>query len=509
MPPDGTGESWPTQSVPTTTQTLGSGHATPKASSLVTATGTSCQVAPPSRLARSWPPAGTNPVMAVDGVPTATQIPVAQVTSRRIPTPVGNALPVHNAPPSRLSAIAPAPCPGLVGTAPVARQTEALGQVTPAGDIPEGRAPPRIQVAPWSLLTALHDVLPSVAQGDALPLAGAVHGDHGGSTSRALSEHPVPAAVIGGDDRARAPATPTATQSPSADAAHRGEHGHRARHRLRRPVRPAVVGGVDGRRHPGAQPDGPAVVGVPACDGGDAGHGSGSGLADGDDRGRVAVVPRRRARPALWAWPATVPKGEEHRQAADPHPWAGRPVSHRSLHEADPPWSGRNSTLRECWVPCGSVRALVGYPRRAVDWVDLVLLVAVVAAGVQGLRLGALVQVFTFGGFWLGLILGTLLSIALVSSLRPGPVEVGGDPRCGPRLGHPARRRRPHRRGVEQRRRCAATISGGSTRAWAWRSRWWRCSYRPGCSAASCPNPGTPGSGTPSPVPMCCGRSTR
>jgi S1-C subfamily serine protease len=58
-----------------------------------------------------------------------------------------------------------------------------------------------------------------------------------------------------------------------------------------------------------------------------------------------------------------------------------------------------------------------------VDWVDLVLVVAVVAAGVHGLRLGALIQLFTFGGFWLGLILGTLLSIALVSSLRAGPVK--------------------------------------------------------------------------------------
>ena len=58
-----------------------------------------------------------------------------------------------------------------------------------------------------------------------------------------------------------------------------------------------------------------------------------------------------------------------------------------------------------------------------MNWVDLVLLVAVVAAAVHGLRLGALVQVFTFGGFWLGLTLGTLLSIALVSSLRPGPVK--------------------------------------------------------------------------------------
>jgi S1-C subfamily serine protease len=65
----------------------------------------------------------------------------------------------------------------------------------------------------------------------------------------------------------------------------------------------------------------------------------------------------------------------------------------------------------------------VVYPRDAVNWVDLVLLVAVVAAAVHGLRLGAMVQVLTFGGFWIGLLLGALLSIALVSSLRPGAVK--------------------------------------------------------------------------------------
>ena len=68
--------------------------------------------------------------------------------------------------------------------------------------------------------------------------------------------------------------------------------------------------------------------------------------------------------------------------------------------------------------PTGTV-----YPRLAVNWVDLVLLVAVVPAGVHGLRLGAMVQVLTFGGFWIGLLLGALLSIALVSSLQPGPVK--------------------------------------------------------------------------------------
>jgi S1-C subfamily serine protease len=69
------------------------------------------------------------------------------------------------------------------------------------------------------------------------------------------------------------------------------------------------------------------------------------------------------------------------------------------------------------------VRDPVVYPRPVVNWVDLVLLVAVVAAAVHGLRLGAMVQVLTFGGFWIGLLLGALLSIALVSSLHPGPVK--------------------------------------------------------------------------------------
>jgi S1-C subfamily serine protease len=62
-------------------------------------------------------------------------------------------------------------------------------------------------------------------------------------------------------------------------------------------------------------------------------------------------------------------------------------------------------------------------PSTRVNWVDLVLLVAMIAAAVHGLRLGALIQLFTFGGFWLGLVLGTLLSIAIVSSLHPGVVK--------------------------------------------------------------------------------------
>jgi S1-C subfamily serine protease len=49
-----------------------------------------------------------------------------------------------------------------------------------------------------------------------------------------------------------------------------------------------------------------------------------------------------------------------------------------------------------------------------VNIVDLVVLVVVALAAVQGLRLGAIVQVLTYGGFWIGLWLGALLASVTV-----------------------------------------------------------------------------------------------
>jgi S1-C subfamily serine protease len=43
-----------------------------------------------------------------------------------------------------------------------------------------------------------------------------------------------------------------------------------------------------------------------------------------------------------------------------------------------------------------------------VDWVDLLIIGLMLLAAVHGLRLGAVVQIFTFGGFWLGMIIGSL-----------------------------------------------------------------------------------------------------
>lgn len=45
-----------------------------------------------------------------------------------------------------------------------------------------------------------------------------------------------------------------------------------------------------------------------------------------------------------------------------------------------------------------------------MNLVDLVVLAVVAIAAVQGLRLGAILQVLTFGGFWIGLTLGALLA---------------------------------------------------------------------------------------------------
>ncbi len=52
----------------------------------------------------------------------------------------------------------------------------------------------------------------------------------------------------------------------------------------------------------------------------------------------------------------------------------------------------------------------------SVDWVDLLIIGLMLLAAVHGLRLGALVQILTFGGFLLGFLLGTLVWVPLLRS---------------------------------------------------------------------------------------------
>ena len=49
-----------------------------------------------------------------------------------------------------------------------------------------------------------------------------------------------------------------------------------------------------------------------------------------------------------------------------------------------------------------------------VDWVDLLIVGLLLLAAVHGLRLGALVQILTFGGFWLGFFVGALVWVPLL-----------------------------------------------------------------------------------------------
>jgi S1-C subfamily serine protease len=67
-------------------------------------------------------------------------------------------------------------------------------------------------------------------------------------------------------------------------------------------------------------------------------------------------------------------------------------------------------------------RCTFDYPR-CVNWVDLLLIGLMLLAAVHGLRLGALVQLLTFGGFWLGMLIGTLAWVPLLSFMHDEDVR--------------------------------------------------------------------------------------
>jgi S1-C subfamily serine protease len=59
-----------------------------------------------------------------------------------------------------------------------------------------------------------------------------------------------------------------------------------------------------------------------------------------------------------------------------------------------------------------------------VDVVDVVLILLVASAAVHGLRLGAVVQVLTLGGFLVGMALGVLVAVLVVPSLHSGTAKI-------------------------------------------------------------------------------------
>jgi hypothetical protein len=72
---------------------------------------------PPSALYSTSPCAGTTSLVVVPVVPAARHADVVRHTAlRRMPTPGDTVASAHICPPSELSATAPWPCPGVVGT---------------------------------------------------------------------------------------------------------------------------------------------------------------------------------------------------------------------------------------------------------------------------------------------------------------------------------------------------------------------------------------------------------
>ncbi len=61
----------------------------------------------------------------------------------------------------------------------------------------------------------------------------------------------------------------------------------------------------------------------------------------------------------------------------------------------------------------------------SVNWVDLLIIVLMLLAAVHGLRLGALVQLLTFAGFWLGLLLGTLVWVHTLAFIHHANERAG------------------------------------------------------------------------------------
>jgi S1-C subfamily serine protease len=61
----------------------------------------------------------------------------------------------------------------------------------------------------------------------------------------------------------------------------------------------------------------------------------------------------------------------------------------------------------------------------SVNWVDLLIIGLMLLAAVHGLRLGALVQILTFAGFWLGLLLGTVVWVRALSFIHHANERAG------------------------------------------------------------------------------------
>ena len=84
----------------------------------------------------------------------------------------------------------------------------------------------------------------------------------------------------------------------------------------------------------------------------------------------------------------------------------------------------------------------------SMNWVDYVLLVIVALSGIHGLRLGAAMQVLTFGGLLLGLFLGALLAPSVARLVHGATSKTHRRPDRADRRGHHRGRPGPPARGA-------------------------------------------------------------
>jgi S1-C subfamily serine protease len=61
----------------------------------------------------------------------------------------------------------------------------------------------------------------------------------------------------------------------------------------------------------------------------------------------------------------------------------------------------------------------------SVNWVDLLIIGLMLIAAVHGLRLGALVQILAFAGFWVGFLLGTVVWVPALKFVHPSNERLG------------------------------------------------------------------------------------
>ncbi len=59
------------------------------------------------------------------------------------------------------------------------------------------------------------------------------------------------------------------------------------------------------------------------------------------------------------------------------------------------------------------------------DWIDIVIILLALIAAARGLRLGAAVQLLSYGGFWLGLVAGALIAPSLVKGIHDAVTKAG------------------------------------------------------------------------------------